>query len=111
MRWSAQIHACFPVAGVTWDVPKGNRISFTYGAVTFYGRSFQTIRLEMRFVKSSPAEWQGQDIPQHRARNAHSLDTCIGLGFSAFARRYRRNRWLCLFPRLLRCFTSARVAS
>ena len=88
MRWSAQIHACFPVAGVTWDVPKGNRISFTYGAITFFGRPFQTIRLEMRFVKSSPAEWQGQDIPQHRARNAHSLDTCIGLGSSAFARRY-----------------------
>ena len=88
MRWSAQIHACFPVAGVTWDVPKGNRISFIYGTVTRYGRPFQTVRLEMQFIKPSPAEWQGQDIPRHRARNAHSLDTCIGLGSSAFARRY-----------------------
>jgi hypothetical protein len=88
MRWSAQIHACFPVAGVTWDSPKGNRISFSYGAVTFFGRSFQTIQIEMRFVKPSPAEWQGQVIPRHRARNAHSLDTCIGLGSSAVARRY-----------------------
>ena len=88
MRWSARIHACFPVAGVTWDILKGNGRRFAYGAVTLCGRPFQTIRLVMRFVKSSPAEWQGQDIPQHRARNAHSLDTCIGLGSSAFARRY-----------------------
>jgi hypothetical protein len=45
MRWSAQIHACFPVAGVTWDVPKGNRISLTYGTITLYGRPFQTALL------------------------------------------------------------------
>ena len=88
MRWSAQIHACLPVAGVTWDAPKGNHTPFAYGTVTRCGRPFQTVRLEMRFVKPSPAEWQGQDIPRHRARNAHSLDTCIGLGSSAFARRY-----------------------
>ena len=28
MRWSAQIHACFPVAGVTWDAPKENHTPF-----------------------------------------------------------------------------------
>ena len=71
MRWSAQIHACFPVAGVTWDAPKGNRLSFTYGTVTLYGRPFQTFWLEIRFVKPSPAEWQGQGIPQHRACKPH----------------------------------------
>ena len=71
MRWSAQIHACFPVAGVTWDVPKGNRTSFVYGTVTFFGWPFQAIRLDVRFVKSSPAEWQGQGIPQHRACKPH----------------------------------------
>jgi hypothetical protein len=71
MRWSAQIHACFPVAGVTWDAPKGNRASFAYGAVTRYGGSFQNLRLDARFVKPSPAEWQGQGIPQHRDRKSH----------------------------------------
>ena len=43
MRWSAQIHACFPVAGVTWDVPWGYREPFAYGAFTLYGRPFQTV--------------------------------------------------------------------
>ena len=88
MRWSAQIHACFPVAGGTWDTLKGNGCRFAYGAVTLCGRPFQTSRLRQPFVKSSPAGRQGQGIPRHRARNAHSLDTCIGLGSSAFARRY-----------------------
>ena len=45
MRWSAQIHACFPVAGVTWDAPKGNHTAFAYRTVTVYGRPFQTFRL------------------------------------------------------------------
>ena len=45
MRWSAQIHACFPVAGVTWDAPKGNHTAFAYRTVTVYGRPFQTLRL------------------------------------------------------------------
>ena len=88
MRWSAQIHACFPVAGGTWDTLKGNSCRFAYATVTLYGRPFQTFRLRQLFVKSSPAGRQGQGIPQHRARNARPLDTCFGLGCSAFARRY-----------------------
>ena len=37
--------------------------------------------------------------------------TSSGLGFSDFARHYFRNRLLFLFLRLLRCFSSPRVAS
>ena len=59
MRWSAQIHACFPVAGVTWDVPKGNRISFFTGLSIFLAGLSRPFDRE-RFVKSSPVEWQGQ---------------------------------------------------
>ena len=88
MRWSAQIRACFPVAGGTWDTLKGNGRRFTYGAVTLYGRPFQTFPLTRSFVKLPPYEQSGQDIPRHRVRNACSLDTHIGLGCSAFARRY-----------------------
>ena len=71
MRWSAQIHACFPVAGVTWDAPKENSTLFAYGAVTPYGRPFQTVPLNVKFVKLPPAGWQGRGVPRHRACKPH----------------------------------------
>ena len=88
MRWSARIRACFPVAGGTWDTLKGNDRRFAYGAVTLCGRPFQTFLLMSPFVKSPPAGRQGKGIPRHRACNVRPLDTCIGLGCSAFDRLY-----------------------
>ena len=37
--------------------------------------------------------------------------TCIGLGFSAFARHYLRNHFCFLFLQVLRCFSSLRLSS
>ena len=56
MRWSAQIHACFPVAGGTWDTPNGNDFVFAYGTITLYGWPFQTVPLTKPFVKPTPAK-------------------------------------------------------
>ena len=64
-----------------------------YGAVTRYGRSFQS-------------------VPVHHGSNSVVLQPPAGrdlrgLGCSGFARRYCRNHSCFLFLRLLRCFSSA----
>ncbi len=66
-------------------------LPFAYGAFTLSGPVSQTdsARLAGRLLQSEP----------HGARRH-------GLGSSAFARRYLRNRCFFLFLRLLRCFSS-----
>src|SRR4030095_9416969 len=54
--------------------------SFTYGAITHYGRTFQNVPLDRQLKRT---------------------------GWSDFARRYFRNLGLFLFLCLLRCFSSA----
>jgi hypothetical protein len=83
-----RIRACFPVAGGTWDTLNGNLCHFAYATITLYGRPFQTFWLWHRFIKPTPAGRQGKGIPRHRARNVRPLDTCFGLGCSAFDRLY-----------------------
>ncbi len=63
---------------------------FDYGAFTLSGRSFQD-------RSSESFGWIMQSEPRVQAP---------GLGSSAFARRYLRNRFFFLFLRLLRCFSS-----
>ena len=63
---------------------------FGYGAFTLFGRSFQD-------RSSESCEWIMQSEPQRQV---------FGLGSSAFARRYLRNRFFFLFLRLIRCFSS-----
>jgi hypothetical protein len=48
---------------------------FAYRTVTFCGRTFQTVQLTMDFL--TPWERNGFPgrLPQHRQRNARSLDT------------------------------------
>ena len=74
--YSGSCHAAFP---------------FTYGAFTLFGRLSQnrSVRIGRSFLQSLTPEC------------THS-----GLGSSAFARRYLRNRCFFLFLRLLRCFSS-----
>ena len=74
--YSGSCHAAFP---------------FTYGAFTLFGRLSQnrSVRIGRSFMQSLTPEC------------THS-----GLGSSAFARRYLRNRVFFLFLRLLRCFSS-----
>ena len=65
--------------------------AFTYGAFTLFGRLSQNRSVSFResFMQSVTPEC------------THS-----GLGSSAFARRYLRNRVFFLFLRVLRCFSS-----
>ena len=50
-----------------------------YGAVTLYGRPFRSVRLSGRFVTRRPYGQTGPTTPTSKL---------VGLGYSAFARRY-----------------------
>ena len=85
-----------------------SRAGFTYGTVTRYGQTFQTVPLPTRFVTSCRISSSGQAVPQPPSRNACWLSHATGLASSAFAHHYSRNRFCFLFLRVLRCFTSPR---
>ena len=81
---------------------------FTYGAVTLYGRPFQTVRLTLSYPsfnqpkppsREPPADYCGPATP-------YSPFESYGLGYSEFARHYYRNHGCFLFLRVLRWFTS-----
>ena len=85
---------------------------FEYGALTLFGRPFQTVLLtlscpsfnqEIRFPlcrgESGPPDYCGPTTPRSPCESH-------GLASSAFARRYWRNHGCCLFLRVLRWFTS-----
>src|ERR1700742_2874075 len=81
---------------------------FTYGTVTRYGQTFQTVPLPHNFVTSCCFGRNSQAVPQPPMRNACRLSHAQGLASSAFAHHYSRNRYCFLFLRVLRCFTSPR---
>src|SRR5262245_59688732 len=63
-RWSSRIPTGFHVSRGTWVPDPKSRIVFAYGALTLYGRTFQNLRLTIRFltlrlpcegVRSAPA--------------------------------------------------------
>ena len=94
MPWSAQIHAKFHVHRITQELPRRSRI-FGYGPLTLWGAGFHRLHL------ISELPYRGPTTPG---------DKSPGLGCSAFARHYLRNRIRFLFLRLLRCFTSPGIA-
>ena len=65
--------------------------AFTYGAFTLSGRLSQN---------------RSVNLPESCMRSMTPACTHAGLGSSAFARRYLRNRCFFLFLRVLRCFSS-----
>ena len=65
--------------------------AFTYGAFTLCGRLSQN---------------RSVNLPESCMRSMTPACTHAGLGSSAFARRYLRNRCFFLFLRVLRCFSS-----
>ena len=75
-----------------------DQYDFAYRAFTFYGGSFQSLRLSPDLVtlRGSPTS-----APQPRTGLRQS-----GLGYSPFARRYSGNRVFFLFLEVLRCFSS-----
>ena len=70
--WSPQLQAGFHVSRPTRDTSRGAS-TFTYGAVTLYGRPSQTVLLVSALPRRGPTTPSGNPD---------------GLGYSAFARRY-----------------------
>ena len=95
MQWSAHIHTRFHVSGATLD-PHRYLDDFDYRTFTLCGWPFHTIHLSSKSPRLSP--------------NPKKINL-LGLGCSPFARHYWGNRIRFLFLCLLRCFTSAGVAS
>ena len=92
--WCRQIQTGFLRPRPTQGTAR-RTLDFGYTAFTFYGRTFQygsPIKCDCHVAALQP----------RRRRNA------VGLGFSAFARRYLRNHCCFLFLRVLRCFSSPR---
>src|ERR1700687_3790566 len=81
---------------------------FKYGAVTLYGRTFQTVLLTLSYpsfnqaappVRAGLPDYCGPATPDSPCGSS-------GLRFSEFARHYYRNHGCFLFLRVLRWFTS-----
>ena len=94
MPWSAWIHTGFHVAGATQDPTRSVR-AFDYGAVTRSGHSFQSVRLAVAFhvVVLQPRGDESPRFGLFRVRSPLLTESI-----------------LILFLRILRCFTSPRVA-
>ena len=94
MPWSAQIHTEFHVYGATQGTTSSDQV-FTYGAVTLFGLPFQVIPLTftLHIVALQPRR-----------------DKSPRFGLFRFRSPLLTESILFLFLRLLRCFTSPRVA-
>ena len=94
MPWSAWIHTGFHVSRATQDTTK-LALVFEYGAITLYGSSFQTIFLTSLYyiVVLQPL-----------------LDKSNRFGLFRFRSPLLTESILVLFLRILRCFTSPRIA-
>ena len=105
-RWSSQIHAGLLGPRITWETASGERFAFAYGTFTLCGSPFQDDSANDPLCDSRKSL-------QRPPRSSHDPAVATlaglhhnGLGCSAFARRYSRNRVCFLFLRVLRCFNS-----
>ena len=78
--------------------PLRRELTFNYRIITFFGSTFQMIRLINSFV-----------TPYRVSYNPNEQAHWFGL--FRFARRYSGNRVFFLFLRVLRCFSSPRLPS
>ncbi len=94
MPWSAQIHTEFHVYGATQDTTKFALI-LNYGTITRYGHTFQSVCLIIAFyvMVLQPRRDKSQRFGLFRFRSPLLTESI-----------------LVLFLRLLRCFTSPRIA-
>ena len=94
MPWSAWIHTGFHVYGATQELTRYSR-AFNYGPVTLFGRPFQGVRLAVVFhiVVLQPRQDKSRRFGLFRFRSPLLTESI-----------------LVLFLRILRCFTSPRVA-
>ena len=103
--WSRQIHTEFQGFRVTWD-PATQTQTYTYGAITLYGATFQRLRLHLCFLTVRTLGRTFHAVPQPHTHNPCRVSHVHGLASSDFARHYSRNHCCFLFLRVLRCFTS-----
>jgi hypothetical protein len=94
MPWSARIHTGFHVYGATQDTTRSFSI-FNYGTVTRYGHTFQSVRLIYDF---------------HIMVLLPRQDKSRRFGLFRFRSPLLTESILVLFLRILRCFTSPRIA-
>ena len=94
MPWSAWIHTGFHVSGATQGTTRSARI-LSYGTVTRYGHTFQSVRLILtsHIVALQPRQDKSRRFGLFRVRSPLLTESI-----------------LILFLRLLRCFTSPRIA-
>ena len=94
MPWSAWIHTGFHVYGATQDTTRSLSI-LNYGTVTRYGQTFQNVRLiyDFHIVVLQPRQDKSRRFGLFRVRSPLLTESI-----------------LVLFLRLLRCFTSPRIA-
>ena len=93
----------------TWESDPGSLIYFVYRTVTFYGATFQTLQLNIRFFTSRQSRNSIQSNPTTPVIQRFRAWHITGLGYFPFARRYLGNHYCFLFLRLLRCFSSPRL--
>jgi len=105
-RWSSRIHAGFLGSRITWETATGEGVAFAYATFTLCGSPFQDDSANDPLCNS-------RKPLQRPPRSSRDPDVATlaglhhtGLGCSAFARRYSRNRGCFLFLRVLRCFSS-----
>ena len=94
MPWSAWIHTKFHVHRATQGTTR-SALVFGYGAVTLFGLTFQTVLLTAAF---------------HIVALLPHQDESRWFGLSRFRSPLLTGSILFLFLRILRCFTSPRVA-
>lgn len=94
MPWSAWIHTGFHVSGATQDTTRSDLV-LNYGTVTRYGHTFQSVRLTFTF---------------HVVVLQPRRDKSLRFGLFRFRSPLLTESILILFLRLLRCFTSPRIA-
>jgi hypothetical protein len=94
MPWSAWIHTGFHVYGVTQGTTRSVSV-LNYGTITRYGHTFQSVRLT---------------VPSHIVALQPRQDKSRRFGLVRVRSPLLTESILILFLRILRCFTSPRIA-
>ncbi len=102
-EWSPQLPAAFHGRRRTRDAITPAPHCFAYGALTRYGRAFQSRSAHSRSSRRLPCGTV-QMVAQPPPHVGHSPMHVLSLGSSAFARHYLRSMYP--FLRVLRCFSS-----
>ena len=105
-RWSSRIHAGFLGSRITWETATGEGVAFAYATFTLCGSPFQDDSANDPLCDSrTPLQRHPRSSRDPAVATLAGLHH-NGLGCSAFARRYSRNRCCFLFLQVLRCFNS-----